>query len=58
MDQTNTGPFDVWVANQQVEFYVEQGSVPEVWFIMDSSELGNGSGLVRGSVTGHTISLP
>jgi len=55
--QTGTGLFDVWVANQQVDFYVEAGSVPEIFFFMDSGET---SGLANtlGSVSGYTISLP
>jgi hypothetical protein len=52
---TNTGLFDEWVANQQVDFYVEAGSVPEIWFVTDS---GESLGSIRGSVNGYTISLP
>lgn len=55
--QTGSGASDVWVANQQVDFYVEAGSVPQIWFVTDSSET---SGLANSdaSVSGHSISLP
>jgi hypothetical protein len=51
-------PFDVWVTNQQVQFYVEAGSVPQILFIMDSGETAPGAGIIHGSVSGYTVSLP
>jgi len=49
---------DVWVTNQQVDFYVEAGSIPEVLLIMDSGESATGFPVVYGSVSGYSISLP
>jgi hypothetical protein len=55
MVESATGPFDVWVANQQVDLYVEAGSVPQIWCVMDSKEFGvNGSAFVLASVSGYT----